>query len=196
MKALHNIKSPITCIPCIFNSGRTATIRVNPAEPEKVHVSIETESGRPYQMVLDSYLHIDKDRLESYAKYENVNEIKSTIDMINKYFFAGKLQVFSDDKEIVDRFIAKTRSTREFIKDVYLAFTDVENSFFRRSLGAELSLKDRFKNALEAMQPQKERIEVVQKISSLHLGGSWQNYSEKGWIKEAEVISQSKICLA
>jgi len=63
-------------------------------------------------------------------------------------------------------------------------------------MGEKLSLSDRIKNSYQAAKKQKQRIEAVSVISSVHLGGLFQKYSADGWLKEAEALSGSKIYLA
>jgi len=103
-------------IPCVYNSGRRAYVRATIGHPEVIHISIETDRERPYQRVVDGYLHLDTDRIDrdlqispdepvgGYRKKE-AEEIAKMAGGINKHYFAGTLLVMSDypTKMIVDR---------------------------------------------------------------------------------------------
>ena len=199
MRTLDNIKSGpgSLCIPCEFCSGRGATIRMNINEPDKVHIAIEGENGRPYQGMLDSYLHINQENLKARSSYENIDEIKCAIALVNKFYFAGKLQVYSDDKEIIDRWILKPRTIKQVIIDMVAAYQDTSDDFYRDMMGwPKSNFIERLKNAYLAAKPQTERIQVVETIKSLHLGGTWQNYSADGWIDEVKALSDKPVYFA
>jgi hypothetical protein len=189
MTNLNNIKHPRICISCAYNSGRLATIRMSLAEPWKIHISIESDPGRPYQLTKDGYLHINSESIKT-------EDEKKAIDLINKHFFAGSLVVFSDDKAIADLFIDYDRPISQWLTDIYDAITDRKQAYFRKMLGEnKLSIADCLINSFHAARKQKKRIEALAPLKEAHLGGSWQHYSEHGWIKEAEKMSKSKIYL-
>jgi hypothetical protein len=176
MITLDNIKSGPgrLYIPAVYNSGRKAAVRVNLNETDKIHISIEDQPERPYQLTLDGYLHVNVESLESSASWQSVDDCKKAIDLIDKHFFSGTLVVFSDDKAIVDKNIDKDRSLTRWCKDIYDAFTDRKQSYFRKMLGGDrLSFIDRLSNAFQAAKKQKQRIEVVETLNHAHLGGTW-----------------------
>lgn len=183
-------------IPCIYNSGRKASVRTNLNEPNIIYINIDDEKDRPYQFT-DGYLHINPQEVESSQAYQSVENCKKAIDMINKHFFAGSLLVLSDDKAIVQRNIPRQRAWIEWVLDIYNAFFDDGNKLFRSYFKIrKLTIKDRILNAVSAAKQQYQTIEVVENLSKAHLGGSWQNYSDVDWLKEAEKMSESKIYLA
>src|SRR3990167_2083315 len=121
------------CIPCVYNSGRIATVRATIDRPDIIHISIETDNRRPYQGAIDGYLHIETDTLErwlshnpnesimSYCHQEALNCIEM-IKGINRCFFAGTLTVLSDDKAIVNRRVPRMRTIRQICRDVWQAY--------------------------------------------------------------------------
>lgn len=197
MRTLDNIKSGQgrLCLPCIYNSGRKACVRVNLNEPNLIHISIESEPGRPYQGIIDGYLHVDVESLESQGTWNCMDDCKKAIDLINKHFFSRTLIVFSDDKAVVDKWLEYDRPLSQWLIDIYDALTDRQDSWIREITG-KLNIKERLSNAFQAAKKQKKRVEVLEVLKDAHLGGSWQNYSDEGWLKEAEKMSESKIYLA
>jgi len=105
-------------IPCVYNSGRRAYVRATVGHPEVIHIQILDDPERPYQGVVDRYLHLCIGEIENkvICEYKGVlgeierREAKNIIEAvkgINKYFFAGQLTVLSDypTKMIVERVI-------------------------------------------------------------------------------------------
>lgn len=202
------------CIPCIYNSGRKATVRATIGYPEIIHISIDTDSDRPYQGVLDSYLHVDTEKITEWLShspdesimghyYQEALDCIEMIKGINKYYFAEMLTVLSDNKAIVDRYIPRVRTIKQIWQDMrqaYLSYNgdmswllgeDGKESATRKFIGCLHSAALRFKG-------QYNRIEQVVPLAEAHLGGTWQGYYPDGsqWLNEAETLKGSRIYLA
>jgi len=175
MSSLNKIKSGKgrLCIPCIFNGGRKATIRVHIDEPSIVHLSIESEPGRPYQSIIDGYLHIDNEMLELSKCYQSVDECKKAIDLINICYFSDNLKILSEDKAIVDKAIDIKRSLKQWSLDIYKGFTESDYFYFMLT-DKHYTLIDRIKKALEAgimaQWMQSKPYELINKIETWVLG--------------------------
>lgn len=98
------------CIPCHYNSGRKATVRCTAGHYDLIHIAIDDMPDRPYQSVLDGYLHIDvvgiREDLaipadEPYMGYhrKEAEEIVEAVRHININYFAGTLKVLSETEE-------------------------------------------------------------------------------------------------
>lgn len=100
-------------IPCRYNSGRNATVRVTENHYDIVHISIDDLPCRPYQSIADGYLHLDLDGINKnlaiapdapYVGYRRAEaeQVVEAVRQININYFAGTLAVLSDSEEYIN----------------------------------------------------------------------------------------------
>jgi hypothetical protein len=203
------------CIPCVYNSGRKATVRATIGRPDVIDIAIETERGRPYQIVEDGYLHLnvefikkdletDPNNWATGYRHQDALEIIEMVKGINKHYFAGTLTVLSDEKAIVDKYIRRYRSAKEVIHDIISAWRQHNRTLDFEWLFYEVKkpkwwskFTGKIRHAVTILKKQYERVEMVVPLSDAHLGGTWQEfYSDNSWLDEAETLKGGRIYLA
>jgi hypothetical protein len=203
------------CIPCVYNSGRRATVRVTIGHPEVIDIGIDTDRQRPYQSVVDGYLHIDTESIvrdletDPHApivgyRHKEALEMVEMIKGVNTHYFAGDLQVLSDDKMIADSRCRRERGMRDVLRDVGDAWNDYSRTLDFAWCLSEYKkpawwrgLTGRAGYALSKLRKQHERVERLVPLSDAHLGGTWQRfYMDNSWLDQAAAIKGGRIYLA
>lgn len=210
MKLNQKNGEKIIVIPCIYNSGRKAYVRVIQGKYHHIDIQICDDRYRPYQMAIDSYLHIDKDKIAEYLArdpndciygryHQEAIDIIEAIKAINKHYFSGTLIVDSDECQIAKKIIKKERKLYQLFEDFTQEFRAKDDyfDFLEDTTPTKISIFKRIKKALKILKKQYETIEVVEPLNDAHLGGTWQNYYDnKNWFNEAEAEKGSTIFLA
>lgn len=215
MRTLEQLpKGERVVIPAIYNSDRKATVRCTLGAPHIIHISIDDDPRRPYDLVEDHYLHLRTDNINAdlhidleapYIGYRR-REAERMVEMIrgiNTHYFAKQLTVLSDSKAITDRVIPRKRTAKELWMEIKQAW-DIENELYIDNILRERSatllqkIKIRWGKIIAACKPQTETIEALAPLADAHLGGSWQRYyaAEQNWMKEAQQIANHPIYLA
>jgi len=85
-------------ISCQFNSGRKATVRLHINNTKLIHLSIDTDDLRPYQLVLDGYLHLCDSAGVAQWEYrkEEAEMERRAIAEINAAYFTNQLVWLTD----------------------------------------------------------------------------------------------------
>jgi hypothetical protein len=187
----------------ITNSGKEVSIipwGVQENGNYKVTLYIDgLNSDRPYYYPNEGYLHL--------CDIEYTEKEIEAIQEITKYYFARKIEILTDIREIDHQIIIDREKTikeriAEYFKNLFDCFFPPEDVFAAMfGQPTKRLFKLNFKKWSNRDKVKKyiyKSVDILVPIKSLHIGGSFQRYfhGDNSWLSEAEALKGEKIYLA